>query len=53
MTSIVANGCLLDNQKQFFTFWYINGKNSARQLSNIYGFSPFNGQKMPEKVPKF
>ena len=52
MTFIVASGCLLDDQKYFFTFWYINDKKSARQLCYIFGFSPFNGQKMQEKVLK-
>jgi hypothetical protein len=36
MTSIVANGCLMHNPKQFFTFWYKIGKKSTRKLPNIF-----------------
>ena len=52
MTSIVANGFLLDNQKWFFTFWYINAKKSARQLSNIFDDFSILDKKMQEKVSK-
>jgi len=61
MTSIVANGCLLDNQKEVFTFWYKIGKKSTRKLSNIFDdFSVLSilwtsvlkcGQKRTRRIP--
>ena len=42
MTSIVANGCLMNNPKKFFTFWYKSGKKSTKKLPNIFDdFSVF------------
>ena len=60
LTSIVANGCLLDNQKQFFTFWYDNYpifmdfchlmdkmEKSSKILGNCFAdFLPFIFQKV-------
>ena len=55
--SLVANGCLLDNQKYFFTFWYKIGKISTRKLLSILddflGFVNTFSKKMQEKVSKW
>ena len=52
MTPIVSNGYLLDNQKQFFTFWYKIGKKAMQKLPNIFNDLIFYVQKKQELVCK-
>ena len=33
---IIANNCLMDNLKLFFTFWYKIGKKSTRKLTKLF-----------------